>query len=261
MRKIVLCLFASSYVLSFSNAIYANDEITDAANMKVTALIKPNKSFFIGAGAGMNWLLYGQTTNTLYYTPYPYVDPYINDHSSTAGSITADFGYRWASDITYSVGLRYEHILSSKVNGSLLVLNNPTFPYNFSSNTSSNVLLLFGKFDLSRIWRISPYGRIGLGMASNSFEDYSEAPANNATPRNVSFGSNSNIGFAYDLGFGLDYAFKQHYILSVGYDYESLGTLKSGNGSYNYVTNANNQLNFGKLTANKVIAELNYIFK
>ena len=169
MRKIVLCLFAATCSLSFSNVIYANLEQADATDLQVNALINPNQSFFIGAGFGVDWLSYGQSINSLYYTPYPYFDYYTANKPSATASFTADFGYRWASELAYSLGISYEHVFSNKLNQNLLVLDNPTFAYNVNSNISSNVLMLFGKIDLARLWCVAPYARVGVGFSSNTF--------------------------------------------------------------------------------------------
>ena len=86
---------------------------------------------------------------------------------------------------------------------------------------------------------------MGVGQAFTYIGGYTEDPLGNVQPRvNPSYQSKSAVNTVLSVGAGVDYIFNRLWSMSLGYEYASLGKLKTGNGSTANWTNQS--LSFGQ---------------
>jgi opacity protein-like surface antigen len=61
----------------------------------------------------------------------------------------------------------------------------------------------------------------------------------------------------YSIGLGMDYSLNPHLLMSLGYEYANLGNVATGFGTSSW---SSNSLQFGKLTTNTVLFNIDYQF-
>jgi opacity protein-like surface antigen len=224
------------------------------------------QGWFLGLGTGVAFPKMQHQSFQIPYTPFSAYDAYSVGHVTSTPIVSADGGYYWKSryrfPYAYFLSLRYQYVTPSETSGSILVLNNPAFPYGFHFSQHAHSLMLFGKMEWARWKWFAPYFSAGVGGAETIFERYSEYPETAVSvPRNsAAFADKSFLSLAYAAGVGLDLYPSEKCIISLGYDYDALGTLKTGQGAYDHINNTYTALNFGHLTSNTVVAQAEYLF-
>jgi opacity protein-like surface antigen len=225
-----------------------------------------NGNWYIGADAGLIWSKFNNKMTVNNGSNYPApenVDLYsMNDHEQTPPMIALSGGYRWQRDQTwipgYSLGLRYQHLFAQNLTGtiqqySLAEFNN----YTYNWETSADVLSLYSKVDLFQYKRVMPYIDAGIGTSFNNASIYKETALTGVTPRiSPSFQSQTQSNFAYNVGAGIDVLLSPQVIVSVGYDYQSYGSMASGNGQSTW---SGTQLNLGNLASNTALLSVTYL--
>ena len=174
-----------------------------------------------------------------------------------------DGGYQWQRESryfpAYALGLRYKHFFNSNVGGQITQYSLPEFTnYNYKWNLSSDILLFTGKLDLVRFGAFSPFVNGGVGVTFNHASGYQETALNDVTPRiSPSFGDYTQAAFAGSVGAGLDWQVNPKLILSLGYEYQSLGHIDSGAGTGEWSGSALQSTDYH---SNSAILSVNYLF-
>ena len=172
-------------------------------------------------------------------------------------------GRRWQNDSDWlpalSAGVLYEHFFSNNAGGTITQYSTPGFTnYNYGWNVSSNVVLATAKLNLFQYAKWSPYINGGVGGAFNRTGGFNETALPGVTSRiTPGFANNTSNQFAYNAGAGLDFQFAPQFLLSVGYLYQDLGNVSSGQGQQTW---AGQTLNLGNYRSNDVMASVTYLF-
>ena len=170
-------------------------------------------------------------------------------------------GYRWTRVSpwfsNFTLGLRYQYLLSSKVSGSIEQYSDPTKTnYDYSLNFSTHVLSVLGKLTVYQHKHFAPYVTLGVGEAFNNVGGYSETAQGDVAARtSPGYQSKTAMNTAFSAGLGVDYIFNRKLSMSLGYEYANLGTLKTGNGSGTW---SNSSLALGTLTSNTILLGVHY---
>jgi opacity protein-like surface antigen len=224
-----------------------------------------SSSWFVSVQAGgesiSNKLSYTTVHNgSGYPTPYDQDIYSLNNPEMSALLAGLQAGRRWVFSNPYisafSLGVAYQHFFSVDVNGQITQFSLPEFKnYNYRWNLASNLFLTNAKLNGPSDYKLSPYINGGIGVVYNN-PRYYETALGGVTPR-VSPGFRSGGSqFAYILGAGFDYYLGQQFILSVGYQYTSLGRF-SGYGLDDW---SSEQLDLGAHHSNAFLLGLAYVF-
>jgi opacity protein-like surface antigen len=225
-----------------------------------------NNNWFIGASAGSAWSKVANNSTSVpngSSQPEPYnQDLYAINQPGAAAVWSLSGGYRWTRPIAlfprYSLGFRYQHFNSSKINGNIEQYSLPAFTnYNYHVNLYANTFILLGKLNLYQYHSFSPYVSAGLGQARNTVRSYNEQAYSGIIPRvSPAYHSTTNNNFTFNLGLGIDYTVNEKISLALGYEYANLGKTNSGpaSGADWY----GEKLSFSTLTANIVSLSMYY---
>ena len=145
-------------------------------------------------------------------------------------------GYQWQRDAewipAFSLGLGYTRTVP-QINGVIYVnslsdAKNFTYKYDVTQQLPMATL----KVDLYNWKHFMPYISAGAGAAINTVQNYSDEPIPGATLWNRGYGfrSSKTTNFAGSIGAGIDYWLANKAQLSLGYQYTSAGTVKTGFG-------------------------------
>jgi opacity protein-like surface antigen len=190
----------------------------------------------------------------------------VDRYSTTASNpaiIALSAGRFWERDSTwlpgYYLGLRYQHLFSHDIDGSIMQYSLPAFTnYRDSWSISSNTLLAFTKLEITKAGPVRPYVNGGLGVSVNQFGAYTEYGEPSITIRtSPAFSSRSKAAFAYDIGCGLNFNMNANIVFSIGYDYQNIGTNSSGPGR---TTWSGERLKQGGINGNSVILGATFLF-
>lgn len=160
------------------------------------------------------------------------------------GSIALTVGNRipvqssWINHYTLSSRLQY--VLPVHPGDTIMQYNRPEFlNYSYNWKLSSLAWTLDSKVNLLHSSQFSPYVNGGLGLAFNRARSYYETAFAGITARYSPAYENNNLTqFTYHLGFGLDYFLTPNWILSAGYEFESLGSFATGRGQSTWSSEA-----------------------
>ncbi|WP_238400706.1 SPOR domain-containing protein [Legionella bononiensis] len=172
--------------------------------------------------------------------PYPAnMDLFSTNKNHHGGMASVSAGLRWKQDRryfpAYSLGLRYQNFFNQQIDGSITQYFDPEFVnYGYTLKTSSNVFSLFSKINLVQLNRFLPYASLGIGSTINRTGRYTERayPGIVARIDSPNFNSQSSTQLSYNLGTGLDYQLNQNLLMSLGYEYQDLGAIRSGYGQF-----------------------------
>jgi opacity protein-like surface antigen len=195
-----------------------------------------------------------------------YPAPFGTDSYSTSTKSAAiagmEGGYRWVRNNqwlpAYTLGLRYKHLFSTNVGRQITQYSTPEFTnYNYNWNVSSDVLLIASKLNLVQFGQFLPYVTGGVGIAFNHAANYNETALAGVTPRtNPAFDNNTDREFTYMVGAGVDWQVSPRVILSLGYEFQDLGSLSSGKGTGLWAADA---LHTGSYRTNSVLFSTSYL--
>jgi opacity protein-like surface antigen len=186
------------------------------------------------------------------------VDRY-STHESSALFLSAIAGRFWQRSSRmlpgYALGLKYQHLFSNTIHGQVMQYSVPKFiNYDYAWNVSVDTLSAYSKLELIRLGIVIPYVIGGLGVAMNHSYGYHERALPGIFARdNPGFGSHTQSNLAYDLGLGIDIALKPELMFSLGYSYQHLGSVHSGQGLRFPPLDMN-------LNANALFAGMTYLF-
>jgi opacity protein-like surface antigen len=202
--------------------------------------------------------------NNASFFPGPYnLDRYTVTPDNPTAMLTVFAGRRWLRDKqwfpAYSFGILYEALFSSTMSGDITQYSLPEFKnYTYKWNVSSNLLMVSTKFNIINYQRILPYLSAGIGAAFNHVSGYSETAVPNVTARqSPQFGTNSETQFAYQAGAGVDVQLHPAWLVSLGYQFLSRGSLNSGFGRDSW---SNNLLALRSYQSNAIILGATYVF-
>lgn len=221
------------------------------------------KNWFAGGSVGVTTgsVSYGSITVPSGQAGYP--DLYSINSPSAGGLFSLYGGYRLGTTSrpylnNISVALRYQYLGGSTISGTIDQYSLPDYVnYNYSIDVSSNVISLFAKCDVYQFDQFAPYISVGFGEAFNIVNNYSEQALSGVTSRNSpAYGASHN--FTYNAGLGLDYNLNRRLLVSLGYEYDNFGNIKSGNGVSTW---SSDSLSFGTLTSNMVLFSMFYTFR
>jgi len=197
--------------------------------------------WFLGVGGGLTFSTL--QNNSIYIqngsptAPPPYnLDTFSVASPSSAGTVDFFAGYGWKRPGEFfpdiSLAARYQYLTSFNITGTIDQYSLPiTVNYNYTLNNSANIFTLFGKFDIVEFHSFAPYVSLDMGMACDTLENYSEQSlAGVHLPRIYGYGSNTAYNLTYGVGAGLDYFLNRRFSLSLGYEYDNLGTVSTKNG-------------------------------
>lgn len=195
------------------------------------------------------------------FPPPENLDNYSISKPSNQPMLALSAGYRWQRNQAlipaYALALRYQHLFSQNLQGeiqqySLNEFNN----YTYTWDMNLDVLSLNSKINLFKYQRIMPYIDAGIGASFNQSETYREQALPGITARDSpSFASHTQTEFAYNAGAGIDLIVTNQLLLSLGYDYQSFGHLRSGSGQSTWTGTS---LKLGNFTTNTILLGLTY---
>lgn len=195
--------------------------------------------------------------------PAPYYQDTYTLNTQNGAIIALAAGYYWEQNTqwlpSYSLGAQWQHFFSINPNGTVLQYSAPEFNnYQYSWDVDSNVLLAIAKLNITQYQRFLPYINGGIGLALNHTENYKEQAFAEITPRDTpGFTPNTATQFAYQLGAGIDFQVSSQILLSLGYNYQSIGKLISGPGLNTWT---NQSLNSETIGTNEILFTVNYLF-
>lgn len=190
-------------------------------------------------GGGAQWTHAASTMEIPNGSPYPYpesIDLFSVDNAARSGMFIFSAGSRWECDrewlTAYSLGIYYQYLMSHTINGSIMQYSVPEFNnYSYQWKTVANIVQLLGKINYYHIKQYLPFVQLGIGVALNQTTGYTETAYSGVTARgSPGYMNNTTSHFTYSLGAGIDYQVQPAWIISVGYQYQYIGTIKSGNG-------------------------------
>lgn len=185
----------------------------------------------------------------------------VKKGTDTAFSVNA--GYQWQNERQwfsgYALGLRYQHFYMKSIKGTVTQYALPQFlNYNYTWDLGSDLIALASKIDITRYGSFTPFIDLGLGLALNHTGTFSEMAVAGVTPRiSPRFGGQRQRNFAYNLGLGLAFDLLPQCSLSLVYDYQALGGLRSTKGESTW---SGEHLDLGSYKANMLSLGLTYHF-
>jgi opacity protein-like surface antigen len=197
-------------------------------------------------------------------------DDYVNTSIDNTAIIGAALGYSFIlNDIddwfpANRIGLYYDYYFAAKTEGYINKWQSTTI-YDYAFDVHSNTLWLGNQLDLIEWNYLVPFIDLGIGIAWNTAEKYSETPlpeVPNQDHRDLSaaFADQTQTSFAWRVGVGVNLALSSWYEgwnVGVLYRYADLGEAKTG-ASENYPTAVNSLET--KLRSNELLANIRYDF-
>lgn len=199
-------------------------------------LFGPNANrFYAGVGVSAEWLLFENKSNTLITAPlvpaYPDVFT-LSDSTMLDGAFSGFFGYQWIP--TYgqylNLFLEYDRFLSISPNGTRYAYGLSTAATSYSYSLTTQALFVGFKYDFLSWKTLLPYGEVGLGVSQTQFKDFynNVAYSYGYSPVMTAFPDNNTYNPAAFVGFGVDMQITEKWLLTVGYRFEYLGDIDSG---------------------------------
>ena len=170
-------------------------------------------------------------------------------------------GYVWSRQTHWlpmsSLGLEYSYAIPAKTVGTLEQYSDPSDTYEYQYKVAHHTLQLVGKVDLLRWQQWMPYLSAGLGTTWNRFTSYNEVPLTGDEKASPQFPSQTKLNFSYSLGTGVDYIFTKNLWGSLGYRYDHLGWIETGDSNLKFFTGDKLK---NTLQAHTLILSLRYLF-
>ena len=222
-------------------------------------------NWYAGLGVGGQFPTLNSSMTVKNGSDYPAplnVDLYSTNNDSQA-FLGISAGRRWQNESVWlpalSVGVLYEHFFANNAGGTITQYSLPEFTnYTYKWNVSSNDVLATAKLNLFRYEKWSPFINGGLGLAFNTTSGFNETALAGVTARvSPGFASNTSDQFAYNVGAGLDYQVAPQWLISLGYLYQDLGHVSSGQGAQTWSADS---LSLGAFRSNDVFASVTYLF-
>ena len=182
-----------------------------------------------------------------------------NQRNTTLG---LQIGKRWVHDQSIfpiiALGLRYQHFFESDIDGSVTQYSNPLYRnYSYQWPISTNIVSLNSKLNIVQFKQFLPYVSAGVGAAFNRSGDYEESPYTTITPRfSPDYASKNKSNFYYDLGLGVDMLLTPQWMISLGYNYQSIGDVISGFGRNGWESA---KLGLGRFSTHAALLGLTYL--
>lgn len=202
------------------------------------------------------------TANLSEFEPQLDVDPYTTHHNNHP-ILAVQVGRRWEHAQhwlpAHTVALKYQHMFTKDIDGNVTQYSSPEYNnYSYHWGVAAEVFSLNGKVDIVKIGKVMPYVDAGLGVSINRSRSYRESAYSDVTPRtSPGFSSNAQGQFYYNLGAGLDAILTPHLIASIGYDFQSFGLMRSGQGQLDW---HGEELHNGHFSSNTVLVGVTYAF-
>ncbi|KTD36781.1 Sporulation related domain protein [Legionella nautarum] len=224
-----------------------------------------NENWYIGAFGGVqrNDITHKITVNNGSGAQSPYdKDSYLSGVYSQALA-GASGGYRWEFNNrlfpALGVGLRYQRVFARNVGKSILQYSMPEFAnYGYNWQIYSDVALATAKLNFFQYRAFTPYLSGSVGAGFNKARSYKEVALQGVTPRiSPAFTYNLTTQFAYNVGAGVDLQLSSRFIVSLGYEYQDLGSVSSGSGTGS--SWAGRVLNLGSYRSNAALLSVNYL--
>ena len=207
--------------------------------LTVASIDMPPMGWFVGAELGWAGPELSDSNNN--YAPsgmpgFPY-DRYDARRIENNLEYSIMAGYQWRRNANfipaYSLALSYGGFSKSSLHGVIFennLLDSKNFEYKF--NVWQQLAMLKLKVDLYRWRSFMPYVSAGAGAAFNHVSGYEQWPIPGATLQHKRFGfsSSTTTQFAGVVGAGLDYWINSYAQLSLGYQFTSTGTIRTGFG-------------------------------
>ncbi len=219
-------------------------------------------SWYIDVGAG--WV-FNQKLGTTYLANLD-VGPEKSDiyNAPKAKRVPMGFlsgGYIWSRQAKWfpasSLGIEYSYVIPAKNIGTLVQYSDPNDTYEYQYKVSHHTLQLVGKVDLIRWQQWMPYVSAGLGTTWNRFTSYSEVPIAGDEKTSPQFSNKTKLNFSYSLGTGVDYIFTKNLWGSLGYRYDHLGWIKTGDSNREFFTGDKLK---DTIQGHTIILSLRYLF-
>lgn len=196
--------------------------------------------------------------------PYPAnYDSFSTNQHKQGGMAAIGAGLQWENNRlylpAYSLGLRYQYFFNQAIGGTITQYSDPDFVnYNYQLKTHSNVLSALSKINLMKYKHFSPYIDVGAGVAFNQTGSYQETAIGNVVARidSPAFATHRSSQFSYSAGAGIDYQLNPKWLISVGYEYQDLGSIQSGYGRMPWSAE---RLSLKKYATNSGIISLTYL--
>lgn len=219
--------------------------------------------WFIGAAGGALWANLPNMMTVNNGAPVPYnLDRYDVESNGAHGLLALMGGYKWARQSQWLSGialaLRYQRLFAKSLDGfAITQYFLPQFRnYIYSWALSTDLITLYSKIDLFHYQRFTPFIDVGVGIAMNHARRFHEVALSGVTPRiSPAFLNRTHNNLAYNIGLGVDYALASQLTVSLGYDYQYLGAVKSGNGR---ATWSAERLDLGNYKGSSVIVGITY---
>lgn len=168
--------------------------------------------------------------------PEPYQQDVYSTKKNNKPLLGIAAGRRWVTNrkwlAEYELGVRYQYFFKQNIGNDIMQYALPEFTnYNYQWNTQSNAFTVFSKIDLIKIQRVLPYFQAGAGLGLTHTNAYAEQALPNITPRvSPGFQNHHSFDFIYHLGTGIDFIVSPHWVLSIGYEFDYFGTIRSSHG-------------------------------
>lgn len=238
------------------------------ANASIKKTLVSNHPWFAGVYAGGSWLSLSKSSDSILngnnQPPPNNSDHYSIKSPDSVATYSLMAGYRWSKNRVwlpfYSVAFDYQHINESEIEGVVTQYSLPNYEnYRYSLKNQTDIFALMGKADIYQYRSFMPYVSLGLGIANNFVNHYDETAEGGIIQReSPAFQSKTNANFAYMLGAGVEYSLRSNLTLSLAYEYENLGNVKTGYGKGSNWSG--DKLDLGRLSANTVMLSAAYLF-
>lgn len=224
-----------------------------------------NSSWYAGISGSVVWasLPDGLNLNNGAAAPFPFnTDRYTIDHG-TDGALAVQAGYEWQRGTqwfpSYSLGLQYEHYWLGAINGTIDQYSIPEFlNYSYTWDTQADTVSLYTKVHVVQYGAFKPFINAGLGLAINRSGHYYETAFAGVTPRvSPGFSKHTQNNFTYNVGAGVEYSVSPKLSVSVAYNYQDLGSMRSSNGVDTW---SGDNLNIENYELNMLVLGLTYKF-
>jgi opacity protein-like surface antigen len=248
-QQSILAVFVFYFIPSFAGT---TGPVNQSNNFVFVGVGAQQPSFSSSMRVG-NDSLFPAPSNQDFYTV---TDNHINP------LIAVFIGKRWQREKkifpAFSVGLRYESLFQTVINGTITQYTLADFKnYDYQWKIASNLFFASAKLNLFQSQTLLPFITGGLGVAVNRTSGYRETALSDVTARTTpGFTNRTNSQFSYHVGAGVDVPFTKQWIGSLAYQYMDLGKISSGSGMNTW---SNQSLNLGRYRSNAVLIGATYL--
>ena len=193
---------------------------------------------YLGAVGSISWPSLSDSIgiNNGANAPYPYNTDSYSVNSEPVSALALQVGYEWQRKKpwfpAYSLGFQVAHYWLESIKGTITQYALPQFKnYRYSWNLHSDAFTINSKVNVFQYGSFSPFVNAGVGLAINRSNNFDETAFNGVTPRiSPGFVNNTQYNISYNLGVGVDYFLTPKFSAILAYNYQNLGSMRSGNG-------------------------------